>query len=161
MKQELRSWFGQSFADKLVIGAIALSSPLLGWFSNSVSSTVLREALLLASVVAVFSFILLIYFNQRMARMTIYLERNANLLTMLGYILRHQFNVKPRTSLERYIQYADTKDKEQAVVDTLEAHRIEILKMVLEANPDLTKSEVNSLLDVFYGTEQPSNRELT
>lgn len=152
MKAELRSWIGQSVVDKLITGGLLLGSPLAGWMARAVDSEGASQVLLIVSVVGAFALALMLYMNRRLAGMRASIDRHEDLFAVAGYIVQHRINEQPRTGLDRRVQFSDPKDREAAVLATIESHRNELLHLIREANPAMSTEHIADLLDVYYGS---------
>ncbi|MBK9274361.1 MAG: hypothetical protein IPM49_07455 [Flavobacteriales bacterium] len=153
MKNELRSWFGQSIADKFVLGALAVYSPLAGWVSTTVPTALLQQVLLFTAIAGFLGLLLLFYLNRRLARLDARQHRSENLHAVVGFVVRHRLQENPRTPLDRHVLFPDLKARERAVLETIEAHRREVRTSISDGNPELSLKEIDDLLDVFYGPQ--------
>ncbi len=152
MKAELRSWVGQSLVDKLITACLLIGSPLAGWLANTASSARVHQILLGVSIACAIGLALMLYMNRRLTRLQDWAQRHDDLFAVAGYIIQHRINEQPRTGLEHRVQFSDPKDREAAVLATIEAHRNEVRHLIREANPALTTKQINDLLDVYYGS---------
>jgi len=155
MKSEWRNWLGQSMADKLVTGAIALVSAATISISQAVGSRLLQEMLLYTGIAGLLVLVLMLYLNQRLAKVEARLQESENLHVVSGFIVQHRIQESPRTPLDRKIRFHDPTEQQRAVNATVHDHRKEILELVRDANPEMSSQTINALLDVFYGLEQP------
>ncbi len=154
-----RSWLGQSLVDKVVTGGIALLSVLAGSVSRSVSSEKIESILLFASVAAAFALVVVLYLNQRLAKLESQLQLSENLHAVNGFIVRHRIHESPRTVLDRHVHFNNPMDRERAVQATLNGHRNEVLDLIRVENPELSTKAINELLDVFFGSVKSGNEK--
>lgn len=154
MKKEVASWFGQSITDKVVTGALACVAPAAGWASQVVSSSIVHQMLSMLAVVGFCALILLFYINRRMSLMNARLERSDDLHAVMGYIIRHRIQEQPRTPLNRSVSFPNHEDRQAYVLKTIQAHRAELREAISADHPALSMKDIDSLLEVFYGTEQ-------
>ncbi|MBX2983372.1 MAG: hypothetical protein KF843_11915 [Flavobacteriales bacterium] len=159
MKKELRSWFGQSIVEKLVTGGVAMLGLVATTMSTQVTSEVLQHAFMIAAIAGGCTLIVLIYLNRRLAKIDAEHQRYDNLFAVVGYIIRHRIHEHPRTDLDRHVQIFDTKKRERAVSDTIDAHCEELRKWINEEHPEVSVKEIEDLLCVFYDF-QPKDEHL-
>lgn len=157
MKGEIRTWFGQSLADKLVTGALGIVIPMAGWLSTKVTSAMVQQLLIYITISGFLALLLLLHLNRRLARMQTIHQRNENLIHIVGYIVRHQIIESPRSTLNRRVLFADPNYLEHAVADTMQAHRHELTQRILKEHPGFSPLQISELLDVFY----PSSEQAT